>query len=61
MILTGVELVSVVVSVLVGWLQDTNRLSSVSQHTRQLHQYALARLQKIGPQYPQVCIVILKA
>ncbi|KAK3872016.1 hypothetical protein Pcinc_014808 [Petrolisthes cinctipes] len=48
-----VELVTVVVGVLVGWLQDTNRLSSVSQHTRQLHQYALARLQKIGPQYPQ--------
>ncbi|XP_047496501.1 HEAT repeat-containing protein 5B-like isoform X1 [Penaeus chinensis] len=47
------ELVGVLVGIMVGALQDTNRLSSVSQHTRQLHQYALSRLQKIGPQYPQ--------
>ncbi|XP_045624859.2 LOW QUALITY PROTEIN: HEAT repeat-containing protein 5B [Procambarus clarkii] len=47
------ELVGVLVGVMVGALQDTNRLSSVNQPTRQVHQYALARLQKIGPQYPQ--------
>ncbi|XP_063873685.1 HEAT repeat-containing protein 5B-like [Scylla paramamosain] len=47
------ELVGVLVGLMVGALQDTNRLSSVNQPTRQLHQYALGRLQKIGPQYPQ--------
>lgn len=47
------ELLGVLVSLMVGVLQDTNRLSSVNQPTRQLHQYALGRLQKIGPQYPQ--------
>ena len=50
----GSELVGVLVGLMVGVLQDTNRLSSVNQPTRQLHQYALGRLQKIGPQYPQV-------
>ncbi|MPC13265.1 HEAT repeat-containing protein 5B [Portunus trituberculatus] len=49
----GSELVGVLVGLMVGALQDTNRLSSVNQPTRQLHQYALGRLQKIGPQYPQ--------
>ncbi|KAK7086919.1 HEAT repeat-containing protein 5B [Halocaridina rubra] len=55
------ELVGVLVGVMVGALQDSNRLSSVNPPTRQLHQYALARLQKIGPQYPQEFRAVLTA
>ncbi|XP_076062392.1 HEAT repeat-containing protein 5B isoform X2 [Oratosquilla oratoria] len=53
------ELVGVLVGILVGCLQDSNRLSTVNQQTRQLHQNALARLQKLGPHYPQELRAVL--
>ena len=47
------ELIGVLVGVLVGALHDNPRLGCVHPLSRQLHNYALGRLQKIGPQYPQ--------
>ena len=45
-------MLSLLVPVLVSYLVDTPRLSACTQYVRTLHDHALARLMKIGPQYP---------
>lgn len=46
--------------ILVNSLQDSNRLSNAESPESKLHVYALGRLQKIGPEYPQVSLFFFK-
>ena len=45
---------SVLVEILVESLLDSNRLTSSNRQEKLLHQHNLNKLQKIGPEYPQV-------
>ena len=51
-ILTGVQLLALLVPIQISLLVPSNILPSTSKQSRALHEFALQRLMKIGPLYP---------
>ncbi|XP_022214446.2 HEAT repeat-containing protein 5B isoform X2 [Drosophila obscura] len=48
-----IQMLTLLVPVLIGFLADPSRLRAVAKYQRQLHEQALQWLLKIGPKYPQ--------
>ncbi|KAB7498931.1 HEAT repeat-containing protein 5B [Armadillidium nasatum] len=53
------EIIGVLVGIFVGALQDTGKLKENGSIKEKLHNYALSRLQKLGPEYPQEFRIVL--
>lgn len=51
---SGPQLVSVLLPVLISFLLDENALASAAGPSRSLHAWALQELMRLGPQHPSV-------
>lgn len=48
----GIQLLTLLVPILIGFLLDAHTLKTSSKYTCQLHEHALQWLMRIGPKYP---------
>lgn len=48
-----IQMLTLLVPVLIGYLADPNKVRTLPKYQRQLHEQALQWLLKIGPKYPQ--------
>lgn len=51
--LTDIQMLTLLVPVLIGFLAEPSRLRTLPKYQRQLHDQALQWLLKIGPKYPK--------
>lgn len=51
--LTGIQMLTLLVPVLINYLAEPAKLRTLPKYQRQLHEQALQWLMKIGPKYPQ--------
>ena len=49
---TGVQLLALLVPTLISYLLDENNFTSAPQTSKELHDFALQNLMRIGPLYP---------
>lgn len=49
----GIQLLTLLVPILIGFLLESHSLKSISKYKCQLHEKALQWLMRIGPKYPQ--------
>ncbi|MEQ2277141.1 HEAT repeat-containing protein 5B [Xenotaenia resolanae] len=58
---TGVQLLALLVPTLISYLLDENAISSAPQVSRNLHDFALQNLMRIGPLYPAAFKTVISA
>ncbi|NP_001089557.1 uncharacterized protein LOC734613 [Xenopus laevis] len=56
-----VQLLALLVPTLISYLLDVNTFSSASQPSKDLHEFALQDLMRIGPLYPQAFKTVIGA
>lgn len=59
-VIAGIQMLTLLVPVLVNCLLEGPALKEANNFNRVLHDQCLQKLMKIGPQYPQVWLSILK-
>ena len=58
---TGVQLLALLVPTLISYLLDENAISSAPQVSKNLHDFALQNLMRIGPLYPAAFKIVIGA
>lgn len=53
----GFQLLALLVPILISYLLDGNSMIATNKHSLALHDISLKWLMKIGPMYPEVCIL----
>jgi len=59
-VIVGIQMLTLLVPILVNCLLEGPALKEANNFNRVLHDQCLQKLMKIGPQYPQVWLSILK-